>query len=383
MNRIVLASLCVVSSGLLNFSSTYAQCTPTGATAPTAAASVFVAGPPAWSNTNGALTKGDANYSVAGGLLSLGSFSPTQPLKVSGFGFTLPPTATICGITATVTHLGASILSVGTALDPATTINDQAVHLVSGAITSANNKASATGWTATPTDAVYGGPTDTWGTSWTPTLINDPSFGLTITAQIESGSILSLLPGAYIDGITINISYNPTGMLPITLEAWNAVRQGSSNILSWQASVTDLPGKFVVQRSPNGVDWSDYADVAAPLTQSNYNFTDDQPFANGPTYYRLELVSPGETTTYSSVQVISSGAQLANVRFYPNPFTDMINIASPHSFTRLSLKDIQGKTLWVKEYGGGVTNVQIPASGLAAGIYFVQVDGSTYKLVKR
>jgi hypothetical protein len=71
------------------------------------------------------------------------------------------------------------------------------------------------------------------------------------------------------------------------------------------------------------------------------------------------------------------------VTLYPNPFHDIINITSPHLFSKLSVKDLLGKTLFVKEYAdGGVSNAQIPASGLAAGIYFVRVDGVTYKLIK-
>ena len=60
----------------------------------------------------------------------------------------------------------------------------------------------------------------------------------------------------------------------------------------------------------------------------------------------------------------------------------MIHIISPHPFSKLSLKNLQGQTLWVKEYGDGVSTAQVPAAGLPAGLYFVQVDGAIYKIVK-
>jgi len=172
---------------------------------------------------------------------------------------------------------------------------------------------------------------------------------------------------------------------------------GTANVLNWSSPVTDAEGEFIIERSSNGHEWVDMATVAAPNAASaampdagsagapvyQSSYTDNMPFASGPTYYRLRRHSAGEADRWSSVQTISARQLRPAVTLYPNPFTDIINITSPHPFTRCSLTDLHGQTLFVKEYAdGGVSNATIPASGLPAGTYFVQVDDATWQLIK-
>jgi hypothetical protein len=93
------------------------------------------------------------------------------------------------------------------------------------------------------------------------------------------------------------------------------------------------------------------------------------------------LNTDGNTKGYSVVATIVTKT-LQTVRMYPNPFTDMINISGPTNFSRVILRDALGRTLQVKEYGSGINSAQINAASLPAGLYFIQVDATTYKLIK-
>ena len=84
---------------------------------------------------------------------------------------------------------------------------------------------------------------------------------------------------------------------------------------------------------------------------------------------------------YSVIAVVATRIQ-PSIHFYPNPFHDMIDVSAPTPFHHVALTDIAGRTLWVREYSGGINNVQIPSAALPQGQYFVAVDGSTSKLVK-
>lgn len=340
---------------------------------------------PGWGSPANAKVK-DGNYTSAFALAALSTVN-TQTLQVNGYGFAIPVGSTISGVTATITRVGASVLSL--TLGSGGSVQDNTVQLTAapgGVTTLSLNKATGAVWGVPATDAVYGSPTDTWGVAWTTAQINDASFGVNLVASLTSGGTLSVLPAAYVDGISVAVTYSSPVILPVSLTQWAVVHQGNANVLSWQASETSQQsGQFIVERSADGRSWSDLAVVEAfsESTVSSYTYTDAAPFMNGPAYYRLRLHVTGQSDTWSTVQAISTHSTHPTVSLYPNPFVDNINISSPGSFSKVSLHNVQGQTLWIRAYGTGVNTARIPASALPAGIYFVRIDGASYKIIKK
>jgi hypothetical protein len=351
----------------------------TSAVNPSTVASVAYSGSSfPWTNPAGAAAAGGPT-ATSGSVTSILSGN-SEYLEATDFGFAIPLAATVSGVTVYVTRVanGLSLTLLGTTVFA--TVEDHAVSLTGVPVASSNLAQPGT-WGGATTTVSYGGAFNSWGTTLTPPIVNSSAFGVDFAVTFVGNTLLglSLLPNATVDVVTMSVSYTMSSTLPVRLDQWSVVRQGSANILRWSGAVTHLPGQFIIERSSNGRDWSDWATVGGAV----YSYADNAPFASGPTYYRLRLHSDGEADGWSSIQAISVQLLRPVVILYPNPFHDIINIVSPHSFGKLSLKDLQGKTLFVKEYaGGGVSNAQIPVSGLAAGIYFVQVDGVTYKLIK-
>ena len=123
-----------------------------------------------WNNP-GNIGSSDNNRAIA----DIGTNSVSDYLKASGFGFAIPAGAIIDGIQVSIERQeefgGGNVR-----------VRDNDVLLVSGATVS-NDKASSTFWTDADVIANYGGVADNWGASWTPALINDPSFGVQISAS--------------------------------------------------------------------------------------------------------------------------------------------------------------------------------------------------------
>ena len=356
----------------------------TGAANATAAVDVALGGSSfSWNTPGGALSSGGGTANAAA-LLTAFSGS-TDYLQLTGFGFAIPVGSTIDGITAVVTKEASGLnLSVG----PITltgSVTDNIVQLVGPGVTS-TNKASGTNWLTSPSTATYGSSTDGWGsTVWTAAMVNSPAFGIAFSANMNGSTLLgfNLIPGAAIDWVTISVTYSLPISLPVHLQQWTATRQGDVNVLDWQAAADGGFADFVVQRSPDGTNWDDLATFAASPAHGAYQYIDPEPYADGPSYYRLRLHSEDQADTWSSVQVLMAKAvQRPVINMYPNPFQNTINISAKGAFTRVSLRDIQGATLWVKVYPGGVNSMQVPAAGLPRGLYFVTVDGATYKLCK-
>jgi hypothetical protein len=111
------------------------------------------------------------------------------------FGFTIPGTATIDGIIVEIDRRN----SAGAA-------SDNRVQLGKGTAFAdlvGDNKAdTATDWPTTTAIATYGGSTDLWGTTWTPTEINASTFSVWLSVQADAANT-----DIQVDFIRITVHY--------------------------------------------------------------------------------------------------------------------------------------------------------------------------------
>ena len=342
------------------------------------------AGGSAWQNPNNVGTIN--NYASVDAVVSaLGIITTTTDyLTVTNLGLTIPSTNTICGVVVTINRRNFSLVTLGSSA-----ATDNSILLVKGGSrVGTDHAATAVSWPTTAATASYGASNDLWGTTLTPTDVNASDFGVAISAKLVA-RFLGLGFTAQIDEVTVTVYSSSLIILPIVLQDFTAHSSTGGNVLSWTVSGDQEglghfdggAGRFIVERSADGISWSQRDVLTVTPGQKDYSYFDASPLA-GTSFYRLDLLNVNGSITYSTVKTITGGA-LANIHCYPNPFTDMINIVSPFSFSKLSLKNLQGQTLWMKEYGDGVSTAQVPATGLPAGLYFVQVDGATYKIIKK
>jgi cysteine-rich repeat protein len=118
---------------------------------------------------------------------------PSQYLKVTNFGFVIPPAAVIDGITVSVERRSAAGL-----------ISDFSARIVKGGVIGATEKAIAGTWATTDTVVNYGGNSDLWGESWTAADINSSAFGFVLSATDN-------VDVAAVDFISITVTYSLCG----------------------------------------------------------------------------------------------------------------------------------------------------------------------------
>lgn len=107
-------------------------------------------------------------------------------------GWTIPSGATIVGVQlAIVRHCGAG------------GIKDLTVRLLKGGSpTGSNYAATATAWPTTDGSAIYGGSSDLWGTTLTPSDVNAGNFGLVLAVTAPGSG-----DTAYVDSFELTIYY--------------------------------------------------------------------------------------------------------------------------------------------------------------------------------
>ena len=104
------------------------------------------------------------------------STADSNALVADQLGFALPPTARVDGIEVRVRRRAG-----------AGRVRDGEVVLVRNGVALPISRAVMTPWPVALANATYGGPTDTWGESWTGADINRSNFGVAISAQHTGG----------------------------------------------------------------------------------------------------------------------------------------------------------------------------------------------------
>lgn len=124
-------------------------------------------------------------------------------LQGTNYSFDIPAEAVITGIEVVINRMSSG---------SSPSIYDNVVSLVKAgenpgeSVLVGDNKASTDQWTKTAfTNATYGSPTDLWGTTWTPSEINDPGFGVALAAYRQQMG--NNLRDAMVDSMQITVYF--------------------------------------------------------------------------------------------------------------------------------------------------------------------------------
>lgn len=161
----------------------------------------------------------------------------------------------------------------------------------------------------------------------------------------------------------------PGLVLPVTLTSLTAVQTAKSVNVHWSTEREVNNDYFVVDRSSNGINWSELGMVAAAGTDAAaYSFADDAPLS-GMNYYRLRQYDvDGTMSVHGPVQTRFAGEGLS---VFPNPVNDLL------SFSR-SLAE--GASVTVTDVNGRlITEAKVSPAGLdvrqlRGGMYLITVQ---------
>lgn len=170
-----------------------------------------------------------------------------------------------------------------------------------------------------------------------------------------------------------NGGVNGISPLPVILGSFDAVKEGDHTRLTWSTTQEINSDKFIIERSANGIDFTDIGSVPAKVNSSitsNYQFIDDHPLS-GVNYYRLRIVQLNTGSQHSIIRKVVFGRN-DDIVIYPNPVSaGIVYIQTANDCNKIELYDITGKLLEVFPATGPVNHFTI--GKLPAGIYQVRV----------
>ncbi|WP_118952824.1 T9SS type A sorting domain-containing protein [Taibaiella helva] len=177
--------------------------------------------------------------------------------------------------------------------------------------------------------------------------------------------------------------------LPVTMGSFTARAESSAVRLDWNTYSEKNNLGFAIERSNDSRHWKEigFTGTAADGGNSNerldYSAYDNNP-VSGLNFYRLRQTDRDGRYTYTEVRQVVFGKENA-INIYPNPATDMLNIAVSDwkDIAVVRILDINGKQVFeAKEASNGIS-----LGKLARGTYMLQVEqanGSVtqFKIVK-
>ncbi len=155
--------------------------------------------------------------------------------------------------------------------------------------------------------------------------------------------------------------------------------------IKWRTASEYNNDYFIVERSNDGLAWSVIDQIhgnGSTNTLHFYSSKDDEP-DSGNMLYRVKQTDFDGTFSYSKIVSIEIPSN-KNLKIYPNPFTNKINIEGTIIDTsEINLYDTGGKLMQLNiTQSGNLIEINLLEENLASGQYILEANFGTFNLIK-
>ncbi len=297
-----------------------------------------------------------------------GNLEYSDWLFSNDFGFSIPTSATIDLIEVKIVRKARG-----------TGIRDNRVQLTKGgSLVGADYAQTSNNWGPTNQLATYDGDfglDPLWSETWTPTEINDPSFGFGLVV-FKAGGILST-DFADVNRVQVTITY--TQLFPIVLTNFDVKNVESKVSISFTTESETKVKTLFIERSSDGKNYTDLFAIqpkGGENIKTTYNLTDAAPLL-GTNYYRLKEIDIDGKWHYYETRVIKTTSVNAKFQAYQNNGNVIVNFNNlPGNYT-LSLVDMNGSIVATQAFKVDKQAVQLTLNPPVkrTGIYIVNLKG--------
>jgi hypothetical protein len=168
--------------------------------------------------------------------------------------------------------------------------------------------------------------------------------------------------------------------LPIGFKSFYGERVKAVNHLYWETATESDLRQYAVQRSTDGINFTDIGYVTPRNNPGKYNFDDPDAEMGIINYYRIEVRENSGVVSHTDIYPLSSGSDelLSVSKLFPNPANTDFTIAFDSKQTGegiINVYDIYGKLVKSKQMSinAGVTQRTVDVEELPVGVYYVEV----------
>jgi hypothetical protein len=173
--------------------------------------------------------------------------------------------------------------------------------------------------------------------------------------------------------------------LPVELISFKGLKQKESVLLEWNTAIEINNDHFVVQRSSNGINFSDIGQVEGigNSTQlNNYEFVDLLP-KSGANFYRLKQVDVDGTNEFVGDILRIEFDRDSAFSVFPNPGqagkTSIVYSGEIDKEVEISVLNMTGKRVYSNQYHFAAQGTQqtLQLSDLVPGIYWILIQNGS------
>lgn len=176
---------------------------------------------------------------------------------------------------------------------------------------------------------------------------------------------------------------NDAIILPTELLTFKGSLQNNATLLQWETADEVNTKHFDVERSIDGRNFDRIGTVNANGSYSKYSNIDNDimNLSVATVYYRLKMVDADAETKYSNVVTINLTDLVGKILLSPNPANDETRVtfkSNSNGKAQWKLMDNSGRVIMRSNFqvNKGNNNFAINLSGLAGGIYYLNVSGA-------
>lgn len=214
------------------------------------------------------------------------------------------------------------------------------------------------------------------------TINGDSTYTVTSTGTYSVAVTNSIATQLTLYSDTIDIT-----SLPVNWLSFTATNTGKSVLFNWQTANELNNNYFSVERSLNGINFSEIAQVKSKgnSTQPQQYSFEDFNYVNGQNYYRLKQVDNDGKFSYSKIVSVDFPTA-TTLKLYPNPVKNMLRLEglNPSINTIISIVDNSGKML--QQINTLSRSYTFNLQKLSAGNYYLKIEAdkkvTTLKFVK-
>lgn len=184
--------------------------------------------------------------------------------------------------------------------------------------------------------------------------------------------------------IGVSVGSSSALPVPVKLSSFTATLNNNKTDLRWSTATEINASHFVVERSLDGIHFSDAGMVFAAGNSTetlHYNFSDNlQTVSAAVIWYRLRTVDIDGMTEYSETRVIRIGKmteKAMSIQSFPNPATSEIRISVPADWqnkpVQYELISLSGQIVKRVQTGNSNQTEVISVTTLAPGMYVARV----------
>ena len=177
-------------------------------------------------------------------------------------------------------------------------------------------------------------------------------------------------------------------ILPVSLNEYKAFKTGPSQAtISWTTASEINNSHFILERSPDGIDFSSLKTVWASQKES-YALTDDRPL-KGDNYYRLLQIDKDGKKTYFSILKLNFDPKTKQIfRLSPNPAVKEIQLKfESEENGKLIISIINFAGMITKQWSFSKSAYEwdqvISIKDLPQGSYIIELNGQRFKEAQR